>query len=933
MTAMLSDLLFRVRALVRRGAVERELDEELRDHLEHETRKYVEAGLLPDDAARRARVAMGGVEGIKEQCRDARGTRPLEEFLTDLRFGLRLLTRSPGFAFAAIAMLGLGVGSATAIFSIIHSVLLRPLPYPDSSRLVTLSEVDESGRRLRVSLPAFRDWEAGAKSFDAIAALRGRGGTIVTSRQSRRGYTVRFHGDVLRAFGTAIAHGRAFTSDETRTEAPVAVVPHGFAKSVWGEPERAVGEAVEFAGVGFTVVGVLEPASDERTDLFVPAAAFGPDASTRVDHDWQVIARLRPGIALAAARGEMQAIAGREKPGRAITTNAVTASAAAAGVEGDSRRGIERRRAAASERVDVAAAVTPPSVDVSSLLDDTVRAARPALLLLLAAGGLLILIACANVANLLLARGVGRRREIAVRQMLGAGRGRVVRQLIVENLPLALLSALAGIALAQWSFSGLLAMVPFSIPRRAEIAMDGSARMFGLLVSLVAGLLFALAPALQTPALQLTTQLNNAGRAASGRDGAVRQALVAGQFALALAVLTCAGLLTKSVVRMAHVETGFDYSRALVAETALPETSYASDIELNAFWRGALARVAALPGVEAVGVAQSAPFEGRYPNGTFEFLDEPGGSGRRGDAWYGVATAGFFPALKIPLLLGRLFDDRDSHAAARVPSDAAAHAGAQAAPHAAPYAAVINQLAADKFWPGQNPIGHRVRRLGKDLDADDAAPLTIVGVVGNMRHRSLADEPVPEIYVDFFQRPSRARDADLVIRSSNPAAPTAAVRGEFETLDRALPVRFHTLDSSYRESLAQPRFQALLIGFFAVCALLLSAAGLYSSMAYAVSQRTREIGIRLALGGAPRTVRRDVLRAAMRIAVVGGVAGAALGTLGGQLIANQLFGVQAGDPEVFVAAGAVLTMTALLAAYVPARRASQTNPIEALRYD
>ena len=797
----------------------------------------------------------------------------MQSFWQDFRYGLRLLARAPGFALAAITMLGLGVGSATAIFGIVDSVLLQPLPYPDSRRIVTLSEVDEDGRRLLVSLPNFRDWTAQAQAFDAIAALRGDSTTVVTSRLSRRVYGVRFHGDVLRVYGIVVAAGRAFTAEEIQDGAPVAVVSHGFAKSVWDDAERAVGETLELNGVEFTIAGVLDAASDERRDLFVPAAAFGPDASSRGDYNWRVVARLRAATELRAARSEMQAIA---------------------------------RRLHAEYRTGTAA----HAVDVSSLLDETVRDVRPALLALLAAGGLLILITCANIANLLLARNVERRREIALRQMLGASRGRVLRQLVVENVPLVLLSAAAGIALAAWSFSGLLAMVPFSIPRRAEISFDSPALVFGLLASLAAGFLLALAPALQAPARQLTTQIHNASRTASVRSGALRSTLVVGQFAVALAVLSCAGLLTKSLVRLSQVEAGFEHARALVAETELPETQYASDDELNAFWRSAIERVTVLPGVEAVGVAESAPLEGRYPNGTFEFLDEPG---RQAYAWYGIATAGFFDALEIPLLQGRLFEARDSPAA--------------------PHAAVINQLAAEKFWPGENPIGRRVRWLGRGMDGYGGEPLTIVGVIGNVRHESLTIEPVPEIYAHFFQRPSRARDADLVIRSANAASLTGAVRRELETLDRGLPVRFHTLEGSYQQAFAQPRFQAMLIGFFAICALLLSVTGLYSSMAYAVSRQTREIGIRLALGGAPGAVRRKVLRAAMRIAALGAVFGVALGTAGGHLIANQLFGVSARDPGVFFTAALVLTLTALLAAYIPARRASRTNPMEALRYE
>jgi putative ABC transport system permease protein len=867
---MLTDLLFRARSLLRRRRVEEELDEELRDHLEHEARKYMNAGLSPSAAARRARLAMGGLDGVKEQCRDARGTRPLEDFVTDLRYGLRLLTRSPGFAAAAIAMLGLGVGSATAIFGIVEGVLLRPLSYPNSERIVTMAEVDRDGRRHRVSLPDFRDWAAQAKSFEAIAAQRGDSTTAVARRQGHRIHAVRFHGDLLRVFGSATVHGRPITPDEIRSGATVAVVSQGFAERVADDARGAVGEAIEVSGTSLTIVGVLKPVEEQRSDVFAPANAFGPDVSGRTDYNWEVVARLQAGTELSAARSEMQTIAGRLRAESGSRTSAVA---------------------------------------VSSLLDDTVRGIRPALLSLLAAGGLLILIACANVANLLLARGVGRRREIAIRQVMGAGRGRVVRQLVVESVPLVVLSAVAGLALAHWSFAGLVAMVPFSIPRRAEISVGASALMFGLLVSCAAGLLFAIAPALQTSTGHLTTKLNTASRTVSGRDGGLRKVLVAGQFALALALLSCAGLLTKSFVRLAQVESGFDHRRALVLETELPETAYPSAVEMNAFWRSAIEHVAALPGVESVGIAESAPLEGGEPNGTAQRLDERA----RGSAWYGVATAGFFEALDIPLSRGRLFDQRDAPAAPRV--------------------AVINQVAAHKFWPGQDPIGQQLRWRGKDGDDSSRESLTVIGVIGDIRHSALAVDPIAEIYGHFFQDPSSARDADLVLRTASPASLVGAVRSAFESLDPGVPVRLHTLESSYRESLAQPRFQAVLIGFFAVCALLLSAVGLYSSMAYAVSQQTREIGIRLALGGAPGTVRREVLGAAMRIAVVGAVVGTLLGAGGGSLIANQLFGVEPGDPGVFLAAASALSITALLAAYIPARRASRTNPIDALRYE
>jgi putative ABC transport system permease protein len=788
----------------------------------------------------------------------------------DVRSGLRLLTRAPGFAVAAILMLGLGVGSSTAIFAIVDRVLLQPLPFRDSSRIVTLSELTASGRQIPVALPNYRIWVDRAKSFEALAAIQGGSTTIVTSGGPQRGHVTSVHGDALRVFGYGVAHGRALTADELRVGAPVAVVPHSFATEVWRDAGRGVGEVIRLGNVAFTIVGVLEPDPSQRTDAFVPATAFGPDISTRSDYNWNVLGRLRDDVSLGAARAEMDAIARRVR----------------------------------AEHADNAPGV---AIAIASLLDATVRTVRPALLALLAAGGLLLLIACANVANLLLARGVARRREIAVRLMLGASRARVIRQLVVENLPIAALSAATGILLARWSFSSLVAAVPFSLPRRAEIAMGWPALSFGLGVAFIGGLLFALLPALQAPGRRLTGSLGQGARTTSRREGVLRHALVAGQFALALAVLSCAGLLTRSLIGLAQTDTGFDYARALVAEADLPSPPYATDRQLVAFWREAIDRVKALPGVEAAGVARSAPLDGAYPNGALELVDD----GREAYAWYGMATSGYFEALDIPLLQGRWFDERDAPTA--------------------PHVAVINRLAADKIWPGQNPIGRRIRWPGRGMDAYGGAPLTIVGVIGDVRHNSLATEPVPEVYANFAQRPARARNADLVVRTAHPAMMTAAVKGAIETIDPNLPVRFHTLASSYSASLAQPRFLAILIGFFAACALLLSAVGLYSSMAYAVGQRTREIGIRLALGGAPGAVRRQVVGTALRIAGIGAVFGALLGIAGGRLIANQLVGVSARDPIAFLGAGVVLGVTALLAAHVPARRASRTSPIEALR--
>jgi predicted permease len=530
------------------------------------------------------------------------------------------------------------------------------------------------------------------------------------------------------------------------------------------------------------------------------------------------------------------------------------------------------------------------------------------LLALMAAGGLLILIACANVANLLLAQGVARRREIAIRQTLGASRGRVVRQLLLESVLLGLLAGVAGTILAQWSFTSLLNLIPGDLPRRPEISMDATSLGFSLLVSLAAGLLFGLAPALRAER-SLGLSLKEHGRTATGGDAALRKVFVVGEFALALAMLICAGLLAKSFVRLLQVDPGFQYEQVMAAETELSAVDYRDDDALRAFWKPLLERLAALPDVEYAGVGSDTPLEGFTSNGQFEFLDEPG---KKGYGWYSIATPDYFRALDIPLLRGRLFDETD------LPTS--------------PHVAIVNETAARRFWPGEDPIGKRVAWGG--MDKYGPAPLTVVGVVGDARDESLKQETHPAIYMNFFQRPARARDADLIVKARTDVARLPGLlREEFKTADASLPVRMQTMGSVVDNSLAQPRFQMLLFGFFAICALSLSVVGLFSAIAYAVSRQTREIGIRLALGATPKSVRRHVLRSGMGMTLLGIAIGVFLALGGGRLISTFLFGVREHDLTVFAAATLLLGIAALLACYLPARRASRVDPMHALRYE
>jgi len=788
----------------------------------------------------------------------------------DILGGVRLLFRSPGFSLATILILGIGVGSATSIFSIVNSVLLRPLPFPDSERIVRLYELNQRGATIEVSYPNYRDLAEQLSSFESIAAASGGTATVGAAGESRRVWAVGYHGAALDVYGYEAAYGRLIEHSEVAAGTPVAVASRYFAESMWGDSASALNQVVTASGVAFTIVGILKPMVDERVDLWLPATALGLDRSGRDSHNWSVVAKLTPAVSLGQAQAEATGIYQR-------LLDDYGQDAMASGVA------------------------------IRTLLESTVESSRAALNVFSAAVALLLLIVCANIANLLLARGSARRREVALRTALGASRVRIVRQLILENAPMALLGGLLGTGFAVWSFSSLLALIPRGIPRRAEIAIDPTALAFGVMLALLCGLIFAIAPAIRTTT-EGTASLRSGASAVAGGDRNTGQVLVAGQLALALCLLVCSGLLLKSLIRVMEVDPGFDYESTLLAETSLPKNRYVGDAQMTAFWRTAIERIDGLPQVEAVGLALSAPLEGSVPNGRFTYLD---GGGLEGSAYYGVATAGYFHALAVPLLRGRLFDGTDTAES--------------------PHVAVINRNAADTLWAGEDPLGKRLAWEGMDVHAD--APLTIVGVVGNVRNRSLTLEPRPQIYVNYFQRPARARDADLVVRATDPGAVTDAVRIELEGLDPSLAVRFQTVQASYDASLARPRIRVGLIGFFAACAVALSCLGLFSSMAYRVSRRTRELGIRLALGATGGAVQEQVLVEGIRMTAAGALLGALMALGMGRVLASLLYGVSSADPATFLGAAVLLFLIAALAAFIPARRAARTSPAVALRHE
>ncbi|HZF09200.1 MAG TPA: ABC transporter permease [Thermoanaerobaculia bacterium] len=803
---------------------------------------------------------------------------------SDVRFGMRSLRRSPLTAGAALLALALGIGANCAIFSVVNGVLLEPLPYPDPDRIVLVRESNPGMGfpTFSVASQNFLDWRQQNRSFTALAAMDSASVSLTGRGEPQKLRAATVSAEFWQVFGVARLPGgvgRVFTAaEDTPANHRVVVLADGFWRRRFGADPAIVGRSLTLDGESYTVVGVAPPRFQfpSRRDLWLPLAV-DPAKADRANHNYLVAGRLRPGASLASATTEMVGLAGR----------------------------LARLFPATNEGW---------TVRLIGLKEQIVQPIRPALLVLVAAVAAVLLIACLNVANLLLVRMAARERELAVRTALGASRGRLVRQVLTESVLLALGGSLLGLLLAIWGVHALVALGGSKIPRADSIAVDWKALAFTLGVAVGTGLFCGLVPALQSSGRHLHDSLKEGGRAVAGgaRGRLARQALVLSEVAVALVLLVAAGLLIKSFSRLQSLDPGFRSQGVLTLALSPAELRYREPKQQLAFYRELLARVGRLPGVDQAGTAYPLPLGNDVMILNFAVGDRPYPRPQDAPAanvrW---VSPGFFRALGVPLLKGRVFDDHDTDTTTPV--------------------AVLNRTLANKLWPGGEALHQRLT-----LDDPHQPPvrwMTVVGVVGDVRHESLDEDPGDEIYTAQLQSPML--NGTLVVHTAgDPQKLATPIRRIVQDLDRDLPVeQAQTMDEVVAASLASNRFNTVLLGLFAGLALVLAAVGVYGVVSYTVDQRTHEIGIRMALGAHRDDVLGLVLRQGMILVLIGlglGLAGAFAAT---RQLASLVYGVSTNDPWTFAIVALVLAAVAFAANFLPARRATRIDPLIALRQE
>jgi putative ABC transport system permease protein len=793
----------------------------------------------------------------------------------DLRYGFRALIKSPGFTAIAITVLAVGIGANTAIFSVVNGVLLRPLPFKDPDRLVMIRDLQPPSDETPMDYDEFRHWRDQGQVFEGVSAFFNASYTLTGSGEPEELRCVRASANLFPMLGVAPALGRAFLPDEElATSEPVAMISSDLWRRIFAGRSDCIGETLKLSDRVYTVVGVLPSTfrgalpgnlqGGSTPDVWIPLRLRTPPPGL---HFLTVLARLRPGFDVQKAGPEIEAVSAR----------------------------IQQELS------------TDHTVKLVKPRDYITGDAGPALLILWGAVCFVLLIACANVASLLMARTAGRGKEIAIRLALGASRWRLLRQLLTEGLLLGGLGSLAGLLLASWGVDLLSFTGRTTIPRVEEIRIDASVLAFTLGISLLSGILFGLAPATQWLRADLQTTLKEGARGAKTFERQrLRSLLVMAEVGLSLVLLVGAGLLIRSFERVVGQDKGFDPSRLLTAELSLTQSKYEKPEQQSLFIQQTLERVRAIPGVESSGAISNIPLGGGGTDGDIGIEGRTFLPDERAVAEKRIASAGYFETARIPLIAGRYFTERD------VPGT--------------PQVAIINEALARTFFPGENAIGKRI-----DFQWDTTGFQEIVGVVADVRHYALDTPVLPEVYVPFAQRPSRG--TTLVIRSrNNPASLVGVVRRQIFELDTGQAVsKVRTMDQIVSDSVASRRLSMSLLAGFAVVALLLASMGLYGTLSYSVAQRTQEIGIRSAMGAQPRDIFKLVVGHGMRLTLAGtgfGLAGSLALT---KVLSTFLFGVSATDPITYAGVAALLLAITLLACYIPARRASKVDPIVALR--
>lgn len=868
----------RLRSLFRRAQADQELDDELRDHLERKAEEYVAQGMTQVEAHRRARLDLDGIEQTKEKCRDARRVNWIQDLAQDFRYGLRMLRKSPGFTTVAVLTLALGIGANTAVFSVVDAVLLRPLPYNDPSRLVWATEHFAFGPSTVVSAD-FTGWGERNRVFSEIGASGGTSGANLTGAGEPMRVTVNnVTTGLFSMLGVQPIAGRLFfPSEAKRGQEHVALINETLWRSRFGSDVRIIGNAIHLNDTAYFVIGVLPaslryPQADVWTPLALDEEVFSPHSPR-----WMmlsVIARLKPGMELRQAQSDLQ-----------LLTQSL-----------DKEYPPEAARFRAQERVEV--------IPLHELL---VQNARPLLMILLGATGFVLLIACANVANLLLSRGLVRGREIAVRVALGAARLRLIRQLLTEGLLLVMIGGLLGSLAGLWATRILKQLIPPNLP--VDVRLNSSMFAFSAMVAAAALLAFGLMPALITSRADVNETLKKGG-SHSGNTGArhLRGLMAAGEIALSLILLIGAGLLSRSFLRLTEVPLGFDPNHLLIATVERPLT-VAFDSKLHAaFFRDSLQRIRSLPGVTQAALTQRYPLG--PPRNATGIVHVQGGEDFRAEQPVSVTaiSPGYFHLMGVRLLSGRTFGEADLADSQGV--------------------VVLNQRLARMIFGDRNPLRQHI-----SFGPPPAPWSEVVGIVADMREDTLEREPAPELFVPYTQHPSFVMSF-LLRTNSNPEMLAAAVRSAVVSIEKNQPVsEILAMDEVVANAVAPRRFRALLLGLFAALALLLALIGIYGVIAYYCSQRTSEFGIRVALGAG----RGDILKLILRQGFVITATGVGVGVIGAfgltRFLSSLLYDVKPTDPFTFVVVSVVLVIVAVLASYIPARRATRVDPMVALRYE
>jgi len=818
--------------------------------------------------------------------------------MTDIRYGIRQLIKHPGFTLVAVLTLALGIGANTAIFSVVNAVLLKPLPFPAPEELVAVGGIDltETGSAPKLSsmcYPDFFDFRDQNRSFIGMAVYRFLNLALVDEQEAQSVRGLKVSGEFFDVLGIKPIMGRGFArADEQPGGGPggfKVVLSYGFWQAHFDRAPEVIGRLLMLNGRPYTVIGIMPqgfqyPIQTDSLELYITHAedASSPDGSTpytqqRGSHSLLGIGRLKPGVSLAQANAELRTIAA----------------------------GLEKKYPETN---------THWGAGLQPLRDELVGDVRTALYVLFGAVVCLLLIANANVANLMLARASVRGKEIALRSALGASRVRIIRQLLTESVLLAGLGGALGLLIAKWGTDALIAAVPQNIPRVSTIEMDGVVLTFTLLLSLATGIVFGLMPAWQASHVDLNTALKSGARGAGGTEGKhrVRNALVMSEVALALILLICASLLIQSFARLGRVDTGMRTDHLFTASIGLPEAAYPKPENIIAFFDQFVPRLRAIPGVESVTTTWPLPLSGSNNVSSFDIEENPAPEGQQPDSPHRIVGPDYFKTMGIPVRQGRGFEPTDQFKSLPV--------------------VIVNEQFVQKFFPGQKNVVGKHIKPSWGIGDEKALMRTIVGVVGNVKHRTLDMQDTPEVYLSSSQIPMDSMSIAARTSISNPAAITSAVRKELAAVDRNIPlVRVRVFDEYLARALARPRFNAMLLSIFAGTALLLTAIGIYGVMAYSVSQRTSEIGIRIALGAGKSSIFRLVVGQAMTIVAVSlavGLVGALAAT---RLLNSLLYGVGASDPMTFIAIVLLVSVVAFVAAWLPARRATRVDPIIALR--